>query len=65
MIISYQKEVILKNDLNDTIECNVQLQSLKEENKKLEENTNLNKKIIAQRKAINQTPRRLFQSLLI
>ena len=52
-----------KNDLNDTIECNVQLQSLKEENKKLEENTNLNKKIIAQRKAINQTLRKTISEL--
>ena len=51
------------NDLNDTIECNVQLQFLKEENKKLEENTNLNKKIIAQRKAINQTLRETISEL--
>jgi hypothetical protein len=52
-----------KNDLNKIIECNVLLESLKEQNKKLEENTNLNKKIIAQRKAVNQTLRKSISEL--
>lgn len=52
-----------QNDINDTIECNLQLQSLKEENRKLEENTNLNKKIKAQRKAVDQKVRKSISEL--